>query len=66
VITPASGLFWGYEGSTIGYRAAYGYFPESGLIICVFTNSQTTAKTSTVDIVLVSTLYETLKAFAKN
>jgi D-alanyl-D-alanine carboxypeptidase len=59
---PALGRFWGYSGSTIGYRAAYAYFPASRLIICVFTNSQTTAKLSTINTVLFKTLYETLKA----
>jgi D-alanyl-D-alanine carboxypeptidase len=66
VTTPAEGLFWAYEGSTIGYRAVYTYFPGSGLIICVFTNSQTSAATSTVVSGLVPTLYQTLKSFGKN
>jgi D-alanyl-D-alanine carboxypeptidase len=62
---PDLGLFWGYQGSTIGYRAAYAYFPSSGLIICVFTNSQAAAKESTVNTVLFRSLYETLKASGK-
>jgi D-alanyl-D-alanine carboxypeptidase len=61
----ALGLFWGYQGSTIGYRAVYSYFPESGAIICVFTNSQAAPDVSTVNTVLVTSLYNTLKAHGK-
>ncbi len=59
------GLFWGYQGSTIGYRATYAYLPSSGLIICVFTNSQTAEKLNTVNTVLFPNLYATLKAAGK-
>jgi D-alanyl-D-alanine carboxypeptidase len=59
------GLFWFYEGSTIGYRAAYAYIPASGLIICVYTNSQAPAAVSTVDKVLIINLFQTLKSFGK-
>ena len=62
---PDLGMFWGYQGSTIGYRAAYAYFPSSGLIICVFTNSQAPASVSTVNTVLFRSLYDTLKANGK-
>jgi D-alanyl-D-alanine carboxypeptidase len=62
---PYMGRFWGYQGSTIGYRAAYAYFPSTGLIICVFTNSQATAEVSTVNTVLFQTLYDTLKSNGK-
>jgi D-alanyl-D-alanine carboxypeptidase len=65
ITAPPLGLFWGYEGSTLGYRAAYAYLPDSGLIITVFTNSQAPAAESTVNTVLFAKLYETLKCFGK-
>jgi D-alanyl-D-alanine carboxypeptidase len=65
VTDPSLGLFWGYQGSTIGYRAAYAYFPKSGLIICVFTNSQPPAAQSQVNTVLFKKFYETLKPLGK-
>jgi D-alanyl-D-alanine carboxypeptidase len=65
VTDPKLGLFWGYQGSTIGYRAAYSYFPASRVIICVFTNSQVSGAESEVNSVLFHTLYDTLKAHGK-
>lgn len=65
VTGPPLGLFWFYQGSTIGYRAVYAYIPDSGVIICVYTNSQVQHNLSTVDTVLVTTLFETLKKFGK-
>lgn len=62
---PDLGVYWGYQGSTIGYRAAYAYFPSSGVIISVFTNSQVASDESTVTTVLFHTLYDTLKANGK-
>ena len=62
---PQLGLFWGYQGSTIGYRATYTYFPDTGLIICVFTNSQTTDVNNKVNDVLFPALYSTLKKLGK-
>jgi D-alanyl-D-alanine carboxypeptidase len=59
------GLFWAYQGSTIGYRASYVYVPDSGLIISVFTNSQTADALNKLNDVLVPELYETLKKFGK-
>lgn len=59
------GLFWAYQGSTIGYRASYVYVPDSGLIISVFTNSQTAAAVNKLNDVLVPELYETLQKFGK-
>jgi D-alanyl-D-alanine carboxypeptidase len=59
------GLYWFYLGSTIGYRALYGYKPESGLIISVFTNSQTADDLNILDKKLLTTLYETLKKYGK-
>jgi D-alanyl-D-alanine carboxypeptidase len=62
---PSLGLFWGYQGSTIGYRAAYAYFPTSGLTICVFTNSQPPKANDQLVTVLLQALYETLRNFGK-
>lgn len=62
---PELGLFWGYEGSTIGYRAAYAYFPNSGLILTVFTNSQTSHAQNKLSSVLFPSLYKTLEHFGK-
>lgn len=59
---PAFGTIWGYEGSTIGYRATYLYFPKSGMIICAFTNSQTSAAKNMFIKQLFPALYSTLKA----
>jgi D-alanyl-D-alanine carboxypeptidase len=65
ITAPPLGLFWFYEGSTIGYRAAYVYLPDSGLIICVYTNSQANPDVSTVAKDLVPILFETLKKYGK-
>lgn len=59
---PTYGTVWGYEGSTIGYRAAYLYFPKSGMILCAFTNSQTSAANNVFVKQLFPALYGTLKA----
>ena len=59
------GLYWFYLGSTIEYRALYGYQPTSGLIISVFTNSQTADKLNILDKKLLTTRYETLKKYGK-
>jgi D-alanyl-D-alanine carboxypeptidase len=56
------GLFWAYEGSTIGYRASYAYYPDSGLIVCVFTNSQTSSANNQMTKSLFPKLLATLKA----
>ncbi len=62
---PTMGRFWGYQGSTIGYRAAYAYLLTSGAIVCVFTNSQAAAAVSTVNSVLFEKIYATLRAAGK-
>jgi D-alanyl-D-alanine carboxypeptidase len=59
------GLQWFYLGSTIGYRALYVYLPDSGVIVSVFTNSQTASKLNTLDSKLMLMLYETLKKYGK-
>jgi D-alanyl-D-alanine carboxypeptidase len=65
ITDPKLGLFWGYQGSTIGYRATYAYFPSSGLILCVFTNSQTTHAKNRINDELIPALYATLKKNGK-
>jgi len=65
ITDPKLGLFWGYQGSTIGYRATYAYFPRSGLILCVFTNSQTTHDKNKINEELIPALYATLRKFGK-
>ena len=34
------GLFWFYEGTTLGYRCIFAYWPEYNLVLTVATNSQ--------------------------
>jgi D-alanyl-D-alanine carboxypeptidase len=62
-VTNSTGVFWGYQGSTIGYRATYAYYPKNGLILCFFTNSQTTKENNVINDDLVPNLLATLKAF---
>lgn len=65
ITMPPMGTFWGYQGSTIGYRASYMYLPSDGLIVTVFTNSQTSAADNTLNTVLLPAIYNTLKAAGK-
>jgi D-alanyl-D-alanine carboxypeptidase len=58
-------LFWGYQGSTLGYRATYSYYADSGVIITVFTNSQTSRENNKISSTLYEKLYETLKSYGK-
>ena len=41
ITTPQTGTAWYYEGGTLGYRVVHFYFPRSGIIIAVATNSST-------------------------
>lgn len=59
------GTFWGYQGSTIGYRASYMYLPSSGLIVTIFTNSQTSSENNALNTVLMPAIYNTLKTAGK-
>ena len=34
------GLFWFYQGETLGYRCIFGYWPQYNLVLTVATNSQ--------------------------
>ena len=62
---PPFELFWGYQGSTLGYRATYSYYPASGVIVTVFTNSQAPKEENKINEILVANLYQTLKTFGK-
>jgi len=62
IMDPNVGVFWGYQGSTIGYRATYEYFPKNGLIICIFTNSQTSTAQNKIIAQLFPKVYTTLKS----
>jgi D-alanyl-D-alanine carboxypeptidase len=46
ITTPATGTAWYYEGGTLGYRVVHFYFPRSGIIIAVATNSATDPDTN--------------------
>ena len=52
---------WVYQGSTIGYRATYMYFIDTGQIITIFTNSQTTTQQNQVTTKLFPAVYATLQ-----
>jgi D-alanyl-D-alanine carboxypeptidase len=39
-VRPGNGMFWFYQGETLGYRVLYGWFPKDDLVIAVATNSQ--------------------------
>jgi D-alanyl-D-alanine carboxypeptidase len=62
ITDPVLGLYWAYQGSTLGYRATYMYFPSSGLIISIFTNSQPSAAQNKLIANLFPSVYATLKA----
>ena len=34
------GRFWFYQGTTLGYRCIFGYWPQYNLVLTVATNSQ--------------------------
>jgi len=40
VYQPTTGKFWSYQGSTLGARAIFAYWPEYDLVITCMTNSQ--------------------------
>jgi len=40
VYKPGLGVFWFYEGETLGYRVVHAYFPYNHVIIAVGLNSQ--------------------------
>jgi hypothetical protein len=46
ITTPSTGTVWYYEGGTLGYRVVHFYFPRSGIIIALATNSATDPNTN--------------------
>jgi D-alanyl-D-alanine carboxypeptidase len=62
ILLPNFPRAWAYQGSTIGYRATYMYFPSSGLIITIFTNSQTTQVQNQITAQLFPAVYKTIQA----
>jgi D-alanyl-D-alanine carboxypeptidase len=61
ILQPNFPRAWAYQGSTIGYRATYMYFPSSGLIITIFTNSQTTDEQNQIMAQLFPAVYATIQ-----
>lgn len=61
---PKLGVFWFYQGETLGFRAAHLYFPKSGLVVSVFANSRPVEKESRLH-QLFSTLDQTIQAHLK-
>ena len=61
VLLPDFPRAWVYQGSTIGYRATYMYFQDSGVIITIFTNSQTTKAENQITSKLFPAVYSTLQ-----
>lgn len=55
------GIVWSYQGAMLGYRATYIYSPDNGMIICVFTNSQTSDAQNKIAKTLFPVIYTTLK-----
>ena len=37
---PGVGSFWFYEGTTLGYRGVFAYYPKDDLVVAVALNSQ--------------------------
>jgi D-alanyl-D-alanine carboxypeptidase len=61
---PPLGRFWFYEGMTLGYRVAYAYFPEKGLVLCVGLNSQPPHKQDQIG-KLMEDVFSSLRAAGK-
>lgn len=61
VLMPDLPRAWAYQGSTIGYRATYMYFQDSGVVITIFTNSQTTDAQNQISAKLFPAVFATLK-----
>jgi D-alanyl-D-alanine carboxypeptidase len=59
---PAFGVFWFYQGETLGFRCAHLYFPDSGLVVAIFANSRPTEKNSDIPR-LFQKIYATIKAY---
>jgi D-alanyl-D-alanine carboxypeptidase len=58
---PVLGIFWFYQGETLGFRAAHLYFPASDLVVSLFANSRVVESDSHLQ-ALFGTIYATIKA----
>jgi D-alanyl-D-alanine carboxypeptidase len=58
---PDLGIFWFYQGETLGFRAAHLYFPASDLVVSLFANSRVVESDSRLQ-ALFATIYATIKA----
>lgn len=60
---PNLGVFWFYQGETLGFRAVHLYFPKSGLVVTLFANSRPVESNSHLQ-QLFSTIYRTIQKSA--
>ena len=58
------GTFWFYQGETLGFRATHLYFPDSGIVVCLFANSRPQESQSKLQ-ALFATLYAHIQAAVK-
>jgi D-alanyl-D-alanine carboxypeptidase len=68
ITKPQTGLFWYYQGETLGYRVVYAYFPTTGAIFTVGVNSQPYTSAAGTDdeiLLLLESVYATLEAAGK-
>jgi D-alanyl-D-alanine carboxypeptidase len=62
---PKLGRFWFYQGETLGFRAVHLYFPNTGLIVCLFANSRPVEASSELQS-LFATVYASIHASRTN
>jgi D-alanyl-D-alanine carboxypeptidase len=60
---PKMGVFWFYQGETLGFRASHIFFPDSGLVVTMFANSRPVESESRMA-QLFAKVYATIKKFA--
>ena len=58
---PNLGIYWFYQGETLGFRAAHLYFPASDLVVSIFANSRVVERDSRLQ-ALFAAIYATIKA----
>ena len=63
-LDPKLGIFWFYQGETLGFRAAHLYFPKSDLVVCLFANSRPVESNSKLQS-LFATIYASIQAAGK-
>ncbi len=61
ITTPSTGTAWYYEGGTLGNRVVHFYFPRSGIIIALATNSATDPNTNDDLQATAMAVYQTLQ-----